>query len=64
MGKQSERRRKERASKKAAKEKAMKAPGFKSKYARKKAGDYPPNSPYRTVWAHLVRGEPEKDEAA
>lgn len=44
----SERRRKQRAEKRARKAAAMKTPGFKSIYARKRRGDYPPNSPYLT----------------
>lgn len=54
----SERRRKEQAAKKAKKEAAMKAPGGESVYARKRRGDYPKNSPYRTgIW-------PKKQEEA
>lgn len=38
--------------------KARKLASFKregmSVYARKKRGEYPPNSPYRTIWAEYA----------
>lgn len=43
--------RKRREAKKAAKKAGMKAGGHESTYAKKKRGIYPPNSPYRTIWA-------------
>jgi hypothetical protein len=47
----SERRRQQRSAKKAKKKAAMAVPGGESVYARKKRGDFPLNSPYRTgVW--------------
>lgn len=49
----SARRQKEQAAKKAKKRAAMLVPGGESVYARKKRGDYPLNSPYRTgEWGH------------
>lgn len=47
----SARRRKERDAKKARKLAKMSRPGGASVYALKKRGVYPPNSPYRTIWA-------------
>ncbi len=49
----SEKKLKERAKRRAAKLARMKAAGGLSVYARKIAGDYPPNSPYRDRWAEF-----------
>lgn len=40
-----------RQAKKEAKRKKQGNPGGESTYAKKKRGIYPPNSPYRTIWA-------------
>lgn len=38
---------------KAARKLAQGKPGGESKYARKIRGDYPLNSPYRTIWSQF-----------